>query len=147
MGTGKGGAGRDGPADRIGDPGWKRAGAPRGGSKPVNVPRKPSSDPLFPGGLRCVVVSVLALVPVGCSNGAELAERVRVSTPDLLPERVVRWDGWRDPLTEVVKSAARREIQAGLEEFRAQRPDLVEGILDVESLSIFHLLQRGRGST
>jgi hypothetical protein len=62
--------------------------------------------------------------------GSGLAFELTVSTPDLLPERVVRWDGWQEPLTEGMQDAVRQEIEAGLEEIRAQRPDLVEGILD-----------------
>jgi len=62
--------------------------------------------------------------------GSGLAYELTVSTPDLVPERIVRWAGWERPLSEELLQAVREEYEAGWEEIRAQRPDLVESLME-----------------
>jgi hypothetical protein len=63
-------------------------------------------------------------------HGSGLAYELTLSTPDLVPERIVRWGGWEKPLTEDVLNEVRGQYEAGWEEIRAQRPDLVESLMD-----------------
>jgi hypothetical protein len=63
-------------------------------------------------------------------HGSGLAYELTVSTPDLVPERIVRWGGWQKPLTEDVLNAVRGAFGVGWEELRAERPDLVESLMD-----------------
>ena len=63
-------------------------------------------------------------------HGSGLAYELTVSTPDLVPERIVRWGGWEKPLREEMLNSVRGVYEAGWEEIRAQRPDLVESLMD-----------------
>jgi len=65
----------------------------------------------------------------GVVYGSGVRYEVTYSSPELRPLRIVRWHGWGVALEEEVIQGIREEYEAGWAELRAQRPDLVEGLL------------------
>jgi len=63
-------------------------------------------------------------------HGSGVQYEVTYSSPELRPLRIVRWDGWGVALEEEVVRGIREEYEVGWAELRAQRPDLVEGLLE-----------------
>ena len=62
-------------------------------------------------------------------HGSGLDYELTVRTPDLVPERIVRWGGWQEPLTEDRLRTVRNAFEKDWEELRSERPDLVESLL------------------
>ena len=56
---------------------------------------------------------------------------VTVTDRDLQPVRIVRWPGWREPLSAVVVQAARDTVNFALREMRAVQPELADQLLEM----------------
>lgn len=63
-------------------------------------------------------------------HSSALVYELTIRAPDLRPVRIIRWSGWPEPLTEDAIQTAREAVEASLEEFRAQRPDLVQQLVE-----------------
>jgi len=75
------------------------------------------------------------IVAVGADRvvrGSGLRYELFVETRDLDVERIIRWDGWRLPLSDSLLRAVRDTVDAGFEKLRAVRPDLVRSLMDAE---------------
>lgn len=53
-----------------------------------------------------------------------------VSGPDLEPRRIIRWTGWREPLTDDFLQAVYDTTSAGWDELRRVRPEIVESLME-----------------
>ncbi len=76
-------------------------------------------------GTRPIVATGAASVVWGSGDDYELI----FGTPLLEPTRIVRWAGWRVPLSDSVLAHVRDTVTQGMEPLREQRPDLAESIL------------------
>ncbi len=75
------------------------------------------------------------IVAVGANrivHSSALVYELTIRTPDLRPVRIVRWSGWPKPLTEGAIQTVRAAVEANLEELLAQRPDLVQQLVEAQ---------------
>jgi hypothetical protein len=61
--------------------------------------------------------------------GSGLEYELRISSDDLRTRRIVRWSGWKRPLSAETLGQIRAQFETGWEEVRAAQPDLVESLV------------------
>ena len=63
-------------------------------------------------------------------HGSAVDYELTVSSPDLEPLRIVRWSGWREPLTEDGVQEVRQLVEASWAEVRTVQPDLIGTLIE-----------------
>ncbi len=63
-------------------------------------------------------------------HGSAVDYELTVSSPDLQPVRIVRWDGWGEPFTDEAIQEVRNLVEATWKDFPEAPPDLVRSIIE-----------------